>query len=448
MNIFHLSTTLLSISLLLFLLLSLGYWHREEPSSKLSNWYYLAKLSLLQLGISYFLQSSSHSLTVLLILGLHAMRTSTYLQAIQTDYFQEANKLKIIHKLILYCSLIYFAAFLYEASLSISANTAMIVELNLGIEVLTKAKMLALLSCLTFLIFKARNKFKRHLGAYAASLPTCLISIYFLFYTPSSESYYLLNFCYACEMIILVLRKQKNMIAKNQKIKNDLWEAKQLSQKWYLLRNIAHDIRSPLTTSVEQFDCLASYVNTKGVAQEDIQSTLEKGKKAMLRINKIVSQYLGMLEPGETADESVNLYSAVNEALMLCETTSSRIKNLEVVVNIPQHIELRAQENQIVMMLVNLTNNALDALKTHKQPMLKFEAKMTKSILTIRISDNGIGIPKENRDNIFKKGFTTKKQGTGLGLDFVKLVVHNHDGRIFIDPEEKHTCFVIEFILP
>ncbi|MFK7826701.1 MAG: sensor histidine kinase [Oligoflexales bacterium] len=260
-------------------------------------------------------------------------------------------------------------------------------------------------------------------------------------------NFIILNYCFIGEIIVFAMLKQNNSITKTVKIKQDLWEAKQLAQQWYILGNIAHDIRSPLSLSIDHFERLAEYIGTHCKPNNEIQTITEHGSKALLRINKIIHEYLTMLEEDDSNYENVNLDIVIREALMLCETKAALINKLDIRVKIGEDLEIKGQENQLVMMFVNLINNAFDALKDQQDPFIEIDTNLKGTLLIIKICDNGEGIAKENKELIFKKGFSTKRQGTGLGLDFIKLVVKNHHGRVFIDEKNPNTCFVLEFNL-
>lgn len=91
----------------------------------------------------------------------------------------------------------------------------------------------------------------------------------------------------------------------------------------------------------------------------------------------------------------------------------------------------------------NLVKNALDAMKNEGE--LKFILKEQEDKVRILIQDNGPGIPQQNRKNVFKPGFTTKKRGWGLGLSLAKRIVEDyHRGQIFVLESDKNgTTFQI-----
>ena len=104
--------------------------------------------------------------------------------------------------------------------------------------------------------------------------------------------------------------------------------------------------------------------------------------------------------------------------------------------------EVYVDEHQIYQSLVNLFNNAIQAISEKGEITLKTE-KLRNGVL-ITIMDNGIGIPDEEKGEVFEPFFTKKERGTGLGLAVVKKIIDNHGGEIRItDREGGGTIFSI-----
>ena len=94
--------------------------------------------------------------------------------------------------------------------------------------------------------------------------------------------------------------------------------------------------------------------------------------------------------------------------------------------------------------IMNIVNNAVHSIKQEGEIILK--TKKNDKHFSIEIIDNGMGIPKEDIDNIFKPFFTTKSygQGTGLGLAFAERVIKKHSGEIkVISTSGKGTSFIL-----
>ena len=91
------------------------------------------------------------------------------------------------------------------------------------------------------------------------------------------------------------------------------------------------------------------------------------------------------------------------------------------------------------MVLFNLINNALEALEkyqTEKEKEIRVSLESDESILEIRVSDNGAGIREENLENIFNPFFSTKENGTGLGLYIVSSELEKVSGTISVMSRE------------
>ena len=101
---------------------------------------------------------------------------------------------------------------------------------------------------------------------------------------------------------------------------------------------------------------------------------------------------------------------------------------------------------QIEQVLVNILNNAKDALKVVEKPNIEIELDYNKDWVEIHISDNGKGISKSLKKKVFESYFTTKAPGigTGLGLSIAKQIIDAHQGKIHLSSTKKRTTFTIQ----
>jgi signal transduction histidine kinase len=93
----------------------------------------------------------------------------------------------------------------------------------------------------------------------------------------------------------------------------------------------------------------------------------------------------------------------------------------------------------------NLIDNALDALEGRSDCVLEIKTQRDREFINIFIIDNGPGIPKEIVEKIFDPFFTTKPvgKGTGLGLEVVKQIVNQHNGKVEVRSEPGKTEFKV-----
>jgi signal transduction histidine kinase len=88
---------------------------------------------------------------------------------------------------------------------------------------------------------------------------------------------------------------------------------------------------------------------------------------------------------------------------------------------------------QLVRIINNLINNAIQACEEVKQPKICVTITTEKKGIILAVEDNGKGIPKDLHDRIFEPTFTTKTSGMGLGLSMVKSIVETYDGSVVFD---------------
>src|SRR5690606_20815307 len=113
----------------------------------------------------------------------------------------------------------------------------------------------------------------------------------------------------------------------------------------------------------------------------------------------------------------------------------------------PDNLEIFADEKQIIQILVNLVKNALESLKQHSNGTIKLSGiKNNLGKISLQVTDNGAGIPPNLLEQIFIPFFTTKENGTGIGLSLSKHIMRLHGGNLhvksFVDTK---TVFTLEF---
>jgi len=113
----------------------------------------------------------------------------------------------------------------------------------------------------------------------------------------------------------------------------------------------------------------------------------------------------------------------------------------------PEDLCLHADEQMIEQVLINLMNNAMFAIEETEKPFIKLKAFMNRDHQPIlQITDNGSGIAEEIQESIFVPFFTTRKDGSGIGLSLARQIMHLHGGTITVQSSpEKETTFNLLF---
>lgn len=209
-----------------------------------------------------------------------------------------------------------------------------------------------------------------------------------------------------------------------------------------LAATIAHEINNPLESVLN----LIYLARTSQGHTARIQDILATAEKEVTRVSHIARHTLGFYRDS-SVPVIVDLTSLVEEVLAVYE---SRLRAIEIEVRkdftvLPPVETLRGEMHQVFS---NLFSNAMDAMRDGGTLSIRLRAveENGRNGIDVRVEDNGIGIPPENRDRLFEAFFTTKKNsGTGLGLWVVKEFVESWGGRIdvtsCIDAQSHGTAF-------
>jgi len=212
---------------------------------------------------------------------------------------------------------------------------------------------------------------------------------------------------------------------------------------------IAHEINNPLTVINGQI--LKLQRQMKNYPQDEmLTAPIEKINLMSNRIVKIING-LKLISRDGQSDPMLNfdLNKMVEEIKLL---TEMKIKSLDIDLqfDIPQdEIMVYGREVQISQVLVNLINNAVDAISANEEKWIRVRVSEEDGRVQFRITDSGKGISKEVQEKIMTPFFTTKGvgKGTGLGLSISKGIINDHGGEFYYNKESPNTEFIFTLSL-
>lgn len=204
---------------------------------------------------------------------------------------------------------------------------------------------------------------------------------------------------------------------------------------------IVHETRNFLTTIKGNSQLIELYVD-----DEKIKKYARKINTDTDDVNKIISDFLSLSKPRETEMEEVAFNDLVSSMKNTIET-SSLMKKVELVLDLDYDERyIICDETQIKQVILNICKNAVEAMEGILSPILHISTGLNqyKKEIFIRISDNGNGIDNKIIKKIGTPFFTTKKTGTGLGLNACYEIIKEHKGIINIESDlGKGTTFTI-----
>jgi len=207
-----------------------------------------------------------------------------------------------------------------------------------------------------------------------------------------------------------------------------------------LASGVAHEINNPLTVILGFAQFLMKQVKKDSL----FYAPLEAIERESERCKKLVQSLLIYSRASKFNKEIININKSIEDSLLLIEVRT-KINNITIERDLEQNLpEIIVDNNQIQQIIINLCNNAADAMP--QGGIIRVGSRQKTEYLEIIISDTGTGIPKENIDKIFNPFFTTKEvgKGTGLGLSLCYEIIQKHKGNITVKSETgKGTSFTI-----
>lgn len=251
------------------------------------------------------------------------------------------------------------------------------------------------------------------------------------------------NLVYAVAKDITKIKAQEEEIALQ---KLEIAVASKMNSLGRFAAGIAHEINNPLTIVYAQICKLKKLINKEDRSQDDILKMTEQIESTTARIVRIVNGLKAFTRDGSNdALELIEFKSVLEDTLTFCRGNFKDQKIQLLVDEVPEGTSIKARPIQISQVLLNLLNNAYDAVLEVNERWVRIAVTSKESWVEIRVTDSGAGIPAEKKCQLFKAFFTTKAigNGTGLGLNIARMILASHGGEIFLEESAPHTCFVV-----
>jgi two-component system, sporulation sensor kinase E len=209
-----------------------------------------------------------------------------------------------------------------------------------------------------------------------------------------------------------------------------LRRAESLASLTTLAAGVAHEIKNPLGSISIHIQLMQKCLNSDDeICKDDLMDYLNIVNEEVDRLNQIVVNYLFAVRPMDTNPKCRCINSIVEELIEfihyeLEEDSIEIIKNLEE--NLP---ELRLDEKLIKQAFLNIIKNAQAAMSS-EGGLLKISSYKVNDSVALSIADTGPGISEEVKNKIFEPYFTTKDNGSGLGLTLVYKIMKEHSAEI------------------
>lgn len=209
-----------------------------------------------------------------------------------------------------------------------------------------------------------------------------------------------------------------------------------------LIRVLTHEIMNTLTP-------VSSLAQTCSTMLDDPQATADV-REAIATIARrseglmvFVARYRELLKVPQPVPSDVRVQNALQSVVTLL---ADNLAGIDVTTEIsPDSLEVHADPNLLDQLLLNIVKNAADALVEANAPAIRLSAYLEYGRVVIRVSDNGPGIADDVADQVFIPFFTTKREGSGIGLSLSRQIMTAHGGEIAINRKGGETIVSLVF---
>jgi signal transduction histidine kinase/HAMP domain-containing protein len=215
-----------------------------------------------------------------------------------------------------------------------------------------------------------------------------------------------------------------------------------------LTASLAHEIKQPIAAAVTNARTCLRWL---GRDQPDVAEGREAASRIVNDVTRaadIIGSISLLFKKGALQRELVDVNELIREMIALLRSEANRYSisiRTELAEELPKVMADRIQLQQVFM---NLMLNGIDAMKgTADGGELTIKSEIGDRLLLFSVSDTGVGLPPEQADQIFKAFFTTKDNGTGMGLPISRSIIESHGGRLWAaDATARGATF--QFTLP
>jgi PAS domain S-box-containing protein len=231
-----------------------------------------------------------------------------------------------------------------------------------------------------------------------------------------------------------------NDLTESRRLEEESKRKEKLSAMGELASGVAHEIRNPINA----IGMIAQRLDKEFKVEKDSEeyhSITNLLRSEVTRINKIITQFLSYAKPLDIQLKKVNAKDFFNDIYRLF-SDQAKLKKIHFNKLSDKSFEMKIDPELIKQSLMNLIQNAIDAVDKNGKVEINYFKKGNN--LIIEVTDNGNGIPEKIKNKIFDLYYTTKPEGTGLGLSIVQKIVAEHEGTIEVFSEaNKYTKFKI-----
>jgi PAS domain S-box-containing protein len=227
------------------------------------------------------------------------------------------------------------------------------------------------------------------------------------------------------------ITKRKKVEEQMNQMRSELLHATRAGTMGELTAALAHELNHPLGSILNNANAARRYLEQDDPDLDEIRDIIDDIISEDRRANEVMQKVRNLMKKTEVGLTRVQINDIIEEVVKLTRS-EFLIENVNLSTELRENLpEVAGERIQLQQVFINLTMNAIDAMKETKTKMLHIStARHDADYIRICISDTGKGFGDEEKAGLFKPFFTTKEEGMGMGLSVTRTIIKSHGGDI------------------
>lgn len=241
---------------------------------------------------------------------------------------------------------------------------------------------------------------------------------------------------------ISIAYKYNDLKNKNQSFEKMIIQQSKFVKSGEMIANITHQFRQPLNNISYILMNLKKRFENKNLDESYFDKKVEQLNSQVLFLSKTIDDFKEFY----SLSKEKEIFSVKDAILNASTILSADLKthNIELETNFEtfEEIKIFGVKNELSQVLIAIISNSIDVLKSIKNPKIKIEVFSSSAEVIIKLADNGGGIKAKNLKKIFEPYFSTKEEGTGIGLYLSKMIIEeSFGGKILVENKKEGVLF-------
>ena len=229
------------------------------------------------------------------------------------------------------------------------------------------------------------------------------------------------------------LSEQRRAEEALRQAQTDLAHVNRVTTMGELTASLAHEVNQPIAAAVANASACLHWLAAQPPNLDEARAAATNVVKDGTRAAEIVSHIRLLFKKATPQRELVDLNEVIREMIVLLHSEVTRCSisvRTELAGDLPHVTGDRVQLQQVMMNLITNSIAAMKDVNGRRELAIKSQ-RAEDGLIAVCISDSGVGLPPQQADQIFNAFFTTKRDGTGMGLPISRTIVESHNGRLW-----------------